>query len=141
MTHLLQIADSSTGTAGTQAKSILEFGYGYHFAKCLNVPDTLAYKSSKINSRITTAEMSDFVITVEPNPATDWTVFHYKLPDDLTEVVINITDVYGKQVATLNISEKQGQKLWDTRSLKAGAYFYNSSFRGNTRSGKIIVNK
>jgi len=84
-------------------------------------------------------EKVGFEITVEPNPAGDWTVFHYKLPDDKTEVAIFITDVYGRLIITLPVSGKVGQKLWDIRNLKPGFYFYNSSLNGNTRSGKIVV--
>ncbi|MCK4289244.1 MAG: hypothetical protein KAW86_08570, partial [Bacteroidales bacterium] len=43
---LITIAENSNGTAGVQARSILEYGYGYNYFICPNINDTAGYKSS-----------------------------------------------------------------------------------------------
>ena len=54
------IANTSKGLAGTEARNILSFGYGYWFIDCAeNLPPI---KDKKIN-----------------DPANEWTAFNYKL--------------------------------------------------------------
>lgn len=47
----------------------------------------------------------------------------------------------GKTVQTLQLQGKQGQKLVDTRKLKAGAYFYTFKTEGVVQAGKLIITK
>jgi hypothetical protein len=71
----------------------------------------------------------------------EWTVFNYKLPDDMSKGMIKITDVYGKLIEIFTINGKQGQKVWDTRHIEPGIYFYTIKVAGLSKSGKIIINK
>lgn len=80
-------------------------------------------------------------LDVYPNPATDWAVFNYTLPDNNAEGEMMISDATGKLVATLPISGKQGQKVWDTRKIKSGVYFYTLNVSGFNKTGKIIISK
>ncbi|NOX47098.1 MAG: T9SS type A sorting domain-containing protein [Chlorobi bacterium] len=138
--NLVFIADNSNGTAGAQAKGILEFAYGFHYCDCINA-DTLGYKSSGSFNPIAFEKMFGVEVSVEPNPAREWAAFNYTLPDSKTEGVIKISDVSGKLVTTLNISGKQGQKVWDTRKIKSGVYFYTLNVSGFNKSGKIVISK
>jgi len=137
---LIPIAENGNGTAGVQARSILEYAYGYNYFNCPNINDTAGYKSSNFN-------MEDFTraygieITVKPNPARGWTTFNYQLPDEMSKGVIKIIDVYGKLIETIAISGYQGQKIWNTRSIKTGIYFYTLNVSGFIKSGKIVINK
>jgi hypothetical protein len=137
---LIPIAENSRSTAGVQARSILEYGYGYNYFNCPDFNDTTGYKSSNFN-------IDDFTliygieITVKPNPARGWTAFNYQLPYDMSKGVIKITDVYGKIIETIAISGYQGQRIWDTRSIKPGIYFYTLNTSGFSKSGKLIINK
>jgi hypothetical protein len=79
-------------------------------------------------------------ITV-PNPAKEWAVFNYSLPDSDAKGVIMINDVSGKLISTLPINGEQGQKIWDTREIKSGVYFYTLHVSGFNKSGKIVVSK
>ena len=112
----------------------------YNYFNCPNINDTAGYKSSNFN-------MEDFTrvygieITVKPNPARGWTTFNYQLPDDISKGVIKITDVYGKLIETIAISGYQGQRIWDTRSIEPGIYFYTLKTSGFSISGKIIISK
>ena len=138
ISNLVLIAENSTGTAGAQAKGILEYAYGYHYCKCL--PDnTLGLKNSTLE---TISVENDFVadISIEPNPSVTWAAFNYTLPSDKSKGVIEITDISGKLIDKFTIKGKQGQKIWDTGNVLNGVYFYTLNTEGYIKSGKIIVN-
>jgi hypothetical protein len=138
--NLVFMAENSSGTAGSQAKGILEYAYGYHYCNCISA-DTSGYKSSKVINPDAFEKLLDIEITVKPNPAKDWAVFNYSLPDSGAEGVIKISDVSGKLITALPINGKQGQKIWDTREIKSGVYFYTLHVSGFKKSGKIVVRK
>jgi hypothetical protein len=81
------------------------------------------------------------MVTVKPNPATDWVAFDYSMNDDNAAAHIKITDVAGKPVTIIPVTDRQGQKIWDTRKVSPGIYFYNFSALGVKKSGKIVVSK
>jgi subtilisin family serine protease len=138
--NLVFMAENSSGTAGSQAKGILEYAYGYHYCNCISA-DTSGYKSSKVINPDAFEKLLDIEITVKPNPAKDWAVFNYSLPDSGAEGVIKISDVSGKLITALPINGKQGQKIWDTREIKSAVYFYTLHVSGFKKSGKIVVSK
>lgn len=61
--------------------------------------------------------------------------------DATASATIVITDGTGRTIETLDISGKQGQKLWDTRKIKPGTYIYTMSVTGFTKTGKIVISK
>jgi len=138
--NLVFIADNSNRTAGAQAKGILEFAYGHHYCNCIDA-DTSGYKSSVSFDPASFEKMFGVEIVVEPNPAKEWVGFNYSLHDDNSESIINISDISGKLVAVLPITGKQGQKIWDTRKIKSGVYFYTLNVSGFNKSGKIVISK
>ena len=135
------IADNSIGNAGTQAKGILEFAYGYHYCNCLDVSDNSGYKSSGAFNPNSFEKMFGPDIEVKPNPANEWTSFNFTLPDVETEGIIKISDVTGKIIETFVVTGTQGQKIWDTRKIKPGVYLYTFTVNGISKSGKIVVSK
>ena len=138
--NLVSIAENSTGTAGAQAKGILEFAYGYHFCNCISA-DSSGYKSSNTFNPDAFEKLYGVEISVEPNPVREWAAFNYTLPDNNSEGVIKISDVSGKLIATLPINGKQEQTVWDTRKVKSGVYFYTLNVSGFNKSGKIVICK
>jgi hypothetical protein len=140
VTNLVNIAENSHGTAGLQAKGILEYAYGYHFCNCIEA-DESGLKSGKPFNPASLEKLSGIEITVVPNPAKDWAAFNYTLPANATSGVIVINDASGREVASMPVSGKQGQKIWDTREIKSGVYFYTLHVSGFNKSGKIVVSK
>jgi len=138
--NLVNLADHSHGTAGAQAKGILEYAYGYHYCNCIGV-DTSGYKNSNAFNPDALEKLYGIEISVEPNPVREWAAFSYTLPDNASEGEIKISDYTGKLMATLPINGKQGQKIWDTRNIKSGVYFYTLNVSGFNKSGKIVVSK
>ncbi len=139
--NLEYIADNSVGTAGAQARGILEFAYGHHFCNCLNISDTSGYKSSNSFNYESFNKAFGPEIDVNPNPASDWVTFDYILPDDKAEGIIKISDVNGKVIETIFVSGRQGQKVWDTRKVNQGVYLYSFIVNGISKTGKIIITK
>ena len=71
---VVYIAENSNGLVGTQAKNILEFAYGHDYCNCPDIPDTTGLKSSAVNMD-SFKQMTGMSLTVEPNPARQWTAF------------------------------------------------------------------
>jgi len=138
--NLVNLADHSHGTAGAQAKGILEYAYGYHYCNCIGV-DTSGYKNSNAFNPDALEKLYGIEISVEPNPVREWAAFSYTLPDNASEGEIKISDVSGKVINIIPVSGKQGQRIWDTRKIKSGVYFFSLNVSGNNKSGKIIISK
>ncbi len=79
-------------------------------------------------------------ITVVPNPAKDWGAFNYTLPENATSGVIVISDASGREVASMPVSGKQGQQVWDIRDVKKGVYLYTLKAGAMSKNGKLIIN-
>ena len=120
------------------ARNILTYAYNYHYCNCLNAPDSsylkdLGSKYSSLNSAFGPE------VTVEPNPASSWAAFNYKMRYEESVGVIKIKDLYGKDVQQFRVTGKEGQQVWDTRWIKPGIYFYTLTADGLSKSGKVIV--
>ena len=139
---LVFIADSSSGLAGTQARSILEASYDHHYVNCPCLDGIVGHKNSNININMDALnKISGINISVKPNPAKQWAAFDYTLPENATNAKITIRDVTGKVIEVLHVTGQQGQKLWDTRQIKQGVYIYTLEAVGYSMSGKLIINE
>lgn len=137
---LHRIAVASKSVAGAEAKIILEANNTERFVNCPEVAGTVAYKSSGTNLNALKVVYT-VGITVKPNPAREWAAFDFTLPADESMATITITDVSGKNIETLEIKGKQGQKLWDTRKIDSGIYLYTMKIDGFNTTGKIVIIK
>ncbi len=137
----IALAENGMTQASSQAKAILEYAYGEHYFECPDVPESVVLKSTQPISADKLAEAMGLQLKAEPNPATDWAVFNYTLADSNAEGVIKIMDSKGSFITSLSISGMQGQKVWDTRKLTAGVYFYTLNVSGFNKTGKIIISK
>jgi len=78
---------------------------------------------------------------VNPNPASEWAEFTYTLPVNQNAGEIVITDMNGRKIYAIVVSNGMGHKLWDTRTFKSGTYIYTFKSGKYILSGKIIVSK
>jgi len=138
--NLALIANNSNKIASSQARSILEAHYGYHFVNCPQIDSTAGYKSSS-NTMDALSKVYGLNISVKPNPAKQWAAFDYTLPENENTATITISDVSGKTIEVLQINGQQGQELWDTRQIKHGVYIYTLKVAGLSKSGKIIISE
>jgi hypothetical protein len=125
-------------SAGTQAKGILEFAYGYHFCNCLPVSDSLGMKSSPVFNE-SGIQNNGLLINATPNPAKTWVAFNYRLPVYASEAVLQVTDMKGNTVTAFTLTSKQGQQVWDIRDVEKGVYIYTLKIGTLSKSGKLIV--
>ena len=138
--NLAYVANNSIGTAGAQARGILESAYGYDFCNCLNVSDSAGYKSSGFSYGALNKAFEP-EIEATPNPASDWVAFNYVLPDNTAEGIIKITDVNGRIIEAFTVNGTKGQKVWDTRKTDSGIYFYTFDVNSISKSGKLVITK
>lgn len=139
-TMLENMANESNGTSGAIAKGILTHFYGANFIDCLETGNSSAYKSGKISPE-SLAKIYGMEISVKPNPASTWAAFDYKLPDENPNALLTITDLSGREVSVLELNDKQGQKLFDTRPLPSGTYIYTLKSGNKQLTGKLTVVK
>ncbi|MDP2722652.1 MAG: T9SS type A sorting domain-containing protein [Bacteroidales bacterium] len=131
-------ANNTAGEASYMAKNILSFAYNRYYCDCLNLYDSLDYKSARLpNNRSAYDEVIN--ISASPNPASIWVAFTYTLLSIYSTGSIQVTDVNGRLVATFEVNGKQGQQLWDTRSVGSGLYVYTLNSSRFSSSGKVVV--
>jgi subtilisin family serine protease len=138
---LKDYAENSAGEAKYMAQGILNFAYGFNYCDCIVNSDSSFMKSSKAFPSKSFDTMFGSEITVKPNPAGEWTTFNYKLPGNSSEGLIEITDVSGAEIERFTVTGTVGQKIWDTRKIKSGVYFYTLNVSGNNKSGEIVICK
>jgi hypothetical protein len=152
MVDTFNVVYTSNGweTAATQLKIPFDPSYADQYNHLQFVTETTGfyafnhqlYKTTNggfvsVNENTTT---NPFKITITPNPAKEWTSIGYTLPDSETEGVIKISDVNGNTIQTFTVTGTQGSKVWDTRKVKSGVYFYTFAVNGCVKTGKIIIN-
>jgi len=79
-------------------------------------------------------------ITATPNPARVYVAFNYQLPESKPEGIISISDMAGKEIQRFAVSGKQGQQVWDIRTIKLGVYLYTLTSGGLQKTGKVVIN-
>jgi hypothetical protein len=139
--NLIFIAETSQGTAGLQAKGILEYAYGHQFCNCLNINDMSGLKRSGPINPDDLAKLHGVEVNAHPNPASQWVAFNYTLPANAYQGEIKIVDAKGAVIDSFTVTGAQGQQVWDTRSIKPGVYFYTLSVGEFTKTGKLLINK
>jgi hypothetical protein len=69
-------------------------------------------------------------LTIQPNPARNFTAINYTLPQDGTDGQLVIWDLFGRIIHQQRISSGQGQALMDGRPLTAGTYMVTLEVEG-----------
>ena len=72
-----------------------------------------------------------------PNPATNQITF--ELPNINKQSQIQIKDIYGKVITTLNIELNQSKLIWECSGFASGVYFYKTEISGEVYLGKFLL--
>jgi len=139
LASVVNLAEYGSGSAKTSARGMLEFAYAYDYCNCPNLPENIQLKSATIDMG-DLAKAKGLVVSAEPNPAYTWVAFDYTLPLLETEGTIEINDNLGRTIETFILAQQQGQYVLDTRSYKAGVYYYTLKCGTLQQTGKLIVN-
>ncbi|NCA87197.1 MAG: T9SS type A sorting domain-containing protein [Clostridia bacterium] len=79
-------------------------------------------------------------ITAYPNPARDYVCFDRKGKASSGHLEISIFSASGIPVKELTLHPGETIKVWDTRTIRAGVYFYRSLRKdGTAEYGKIVL--
>ena len=75
-----------------------------------------------------------------PNPFNKNTVINYYLPEQAGNAVVNISDINGKVIKSIAVTQKgQGQLLLEAGQLNAGTYQYSFIINGQVVDTKKMV--
>ncbi|MBK6755013.1 MAG: T9SS type A sorting domain-containing protein [Flavobacteriales bacterium] len=117
---LTSLAADHYDRAAHWAQNILCFHYGLCRPPLTGGGEFLA--SIPFQEPHTVATPVDVFVMPVPNPARNFVIFHYQLPPDAQGAMIIVRDVHGRQHYRQQVNGAQGQSVWDTRSVPAGAY-------------------
>lgn len=107
---------------------------------------TLAVDAMKLNTNtvgISSVAKADLAIKNYPNPVSSKTTISYNVPT-FSKVDVTITDITGKQVATVFSGEQaQGRQEveFDATALKPGIYFYTVKAGNAVETKKFVVTR
>lgn len=131
-------------------------GFLNYYMNCMHKEDTMYYYNDFGSSffgltyepgicalpvDIKTRKDSYNQLVIYPNPASNWVSFTYTLVGEKPVGVLEMRDAAGRSVHQAQLSQKQGEYVWDTRQLKVGTYFYSLKTGGNVKTGKLIITK
>ena len=146
--QLQTLANSSTATeAAIQAQNILCFINGSN-CDLPTLPNlTPATGSGKQISTNPQADINKLLttVTVYPNPARDYVSFAYQLPSKVAAgggAMLIVSDVTGKTIQEITLTNLQGETVVDTRNLPEGLYYYSLLFgTEQLASGTVSIEK
>jgi hypothetical protein len=87
---------------------------------------------------LTSNSISNFPITISPNPATDKIILRNTFGSVNQDIAIYIYDASGEKVFSTNVS---GKEEISVRKLNAGTYILVAIYRGKSFTQKLIVQK
>lgn len=141
---LVYIADSSLGLAGAQARSLLNFAYGYAYFEKPEIAVN-GMKEAKVQNKVfqnDNLNNETHFVTAYPNPASQWVAFDYTLPYPAENATIFITDLSGRAINTITVNRAYGQTVWDSQGVPSGIYFYSLEVNGTIiDKRKLIITK
>lgn len=146
-------ADSNTGAADTAwtSKTVNLASYAgqriyFHFNHDANDQFILYLDQMVVREKATGIDANNSLVTTLnafPNPASNVVIFSYALASE-SNVTINITDITGKVVASINEGTKASGSYttqFNTAALSAGTYFYSVVTNNGTATKKLVITK
>lgn len=137
---LTDLASQNPSEARALARGILNSFYGAKYDECFDIPETAAYKKGQVNPEIW-AQIYGLEIEVNPNPASTWAAFDFRLPETDPTAQLEITDLSGSKVYSVELQGLQGQYIIDTRTIANGMYLYTVTSGKASKTGKLVISK
>ncbi len=94
----------------------------FHYGKCASPWTGDDGEPKSLPRRKPEQAVSEAMLTLQPNPTSNWAVAKVHLGSDDAKATLRVMDVTGKQVATYRLTGKEQQVVLDTRTLNPGAY-------------------
>jgi hypothetical protein len=136
------IADNSTGLAGSQAQTLLNFGYGYNYQLSPQQPNGGGERSSGTVSSQSIPRHGAAFIEVYPNPTSSGFTVRYRLPEDKNEAVFIVTDSWGRFLFRQELRNNEDAFTWVPDVSTQGILSFKLySSAGFFHSGKLVIIK
>jgi len=127
---------------GDDGTKMLVYVYDYSFyiytiaTLVYDLPGQLVSSGAGIGNNFEAFSQNAF-----PNPAADYTIIPYTLPENSTTAILNLNDANGQLIKSFNVDNNFKDLKINTHQLPKGIYFYHiqsDNYRSEAR--KIIVN-
>lgn len=94
-------------------------------------------KIIEVRSCVGIGEIHQKELKIYPNPAK--TQITFKLPSITKEGILQIKDIYGKNIIELPLIKGQSLLIWNCSTVSSGVYFYQTEIGELVFRGKIVV--
>lgn len=137
------IADAGDYIGSNQAKRMINEVIGQTYTRTIqlpgNQPDMLIQSATGNNINVSFLQAS---IKAIPNPASNQTTFYFRLPEKTTKGEIIITNLFGRLIEKINVSEEIGKIQWETTNLVNDVYIYTLKADGKViKSDRLVITK
>ncbi len=115
--------------------------YGYNFSVFPETVQTHIYRlPGQDATKANLQEMVEYSTNAFPNPAHNYTIIPYKLPESVNEGEIRLMDVKGILIRSYRVDKHFDHLRIDTSDLPAGVYVYSVVVdRGIVQTAKFVV--
>jgi hypothetical protein len=77
-----------------------------------------------------------------PNPTDDKTIIKYTLPENVRSAKIDLTDISGKHIKSVSVTNENTSVDLDCKELSNGIYFYSLNVNGTIiKAKKLVITK
>ena len=137
-TTLAGIANAGEYYASAQAKNLLNEYKGYSYQPAIILP-TGGQQGLKLPEDMSYQQAEGLKLRAVPNPAKDYTDFHFRLPAGVESARLIIRDLDGKTIESFLIDDQTGSISWNTAKVRGGVYLYSIEADGVTTQTKRLI--
>ena len=137
-TTLAGIADAGDYYASAQAQNLLNEYKGYSYQPAIVLPGS-GQQGLKRPEEVTFQQAEGMQLRAVPNPARDYTDFHFRLPAGVESARLVIRDLDGKTIESFLIEDQTGSIAWSTAKVRGGVYLYSIETDGITTLTKRLI--
>ena len=142
-----EIAEEGRGMSRAMAETLLEGTSGNRDVKTYCPDDYVTVRRGTTGSdggvalHIGDNALNGMSVKVSPSPATTFATVEYVLPNGAKQASLNITNVLGVRMLTVELEGNRGSKAIDLSRLAGGVYFYTVRYGEHTVTGKLVVKR
>ena len=118
---LAGIADAGDYYASAQAQNLLNEYKGYSYQPAIVLPGS-GQQGLKLPEEVTIQQTEGLQLRAVPNPAKDFVDVYYRLDSDYSQVQATLSDLSGKILQYVVLSDQTGTQQFDVSKLSRGVY-------------------
>jgi hypothetical protein len=129
---LAQIAEAGPYYAAAQAQALLNSETGFSYTPRVTLPSIGQMGLVAPPPGNVASQSAETIVEALPNPARSQVEFRYRLPENIENGRITVTDLNGRTVAGFEVKGGSGSLIWEFREIREGVYIY-SLIAGNLK--------